>query len=57
MKMPLVAVQGAKAKIIASGLSTEEEIDDLLADLERLISDPETVHISLITVQVWGRKE
>jgi SAM-dependent methyltransferase len=56
MEMPLLAAPNARDRIVEAGLSTAEEMNGLLREMERLATDPETVHVSLITVQAWGRK-
>jgi SAM-dependent methyltransferase len=45
-----------RERIVASGTMSEAELDDLVAECDRLARDPETVVVSFLTTQVWGRK-
>jgi len=55
MRMPIVAVKAMRDRIIAAGISTSNELDALLADVEVFASDPETFQITFTVTQVWGR--
>ena len=56
MKMPMMAAAAMRPHMLAAGLVTEDELDDLLADFEQRTADPETIMITFTTTQVWGRK-
>lgn len=56
MRMPIIGVNAMRRRIVEAGISTDAELDDLMAEVERLASDPETFQITFITTQVWGRK-
>lgn len=56
MRMPLLAIKSIRDKIVEAGLCTRDELDELVDDLEKIVADPATIHVSLITLQVWGRK-
>jgi SAM-dependent methyltransferase len=56
MKMPMVAAAAMRSHMLAAELTTKAELDDLLADFDRRVSDPETTMITFTTTQVWGRK-
>jgi 2-polyprenyl-3-methyl-5-hydroxy-6-metoxy-1,4-benzoquinol methylase len=56
MRMPIIGVTAMRQRIIEAGLSTDAELDDLLADLEQCTSLPETFMITFTVTQVWGCK-
>jgi SAM-dependent methyltransferase len=56
MRMPIVGATAMRKTLIGAGLTTDAELDDLLADLEQRVSDPETFQITFTVTQVWGRK-
>lgn len=56
MKMPLVAAAAMRPHMIAAGLTTETELDDLLADFAQRAANPETMMITFTVTQVWGQK-
>jgi hypothetical protein len=41
---------------VEGDILTQPELDETLAEVERIIDDPDTLVISYITTQVWGRK-
>ena len=45
-----------RERIAGSGAMTEPELDDLIAECDPLARDPETVVVSFLMTQVWGRK-
>ena len=49
-------VRSRRQKIIASGLMTERELDDLDLTARAHIADPGTVLAPMLYVTVWGRK-
>ncbi len=56
MRMPILGANGLRKVIVGSGLMSELDLDETLADMERIIADPETYEISFTVTQVWGRK-
>lgn len=56
MKMPLVGAAVMRPHILSAGLATGTELDDLVAEIDRHASDPETMMITFTVTQVWGRK-
>lgn len=56
MRMPAVAASALRPHMIEAQLTTDEELDDLLADFERYATNPQTTMITFTTTQVWGRK-
>lgn len=49
-------VLSTKPVILREGLASEPEIDGLVAECRRHLSDPATVHTSVTVIQAWGRK-
>lgn len=45
-----------RGRILATGSLSEPELDDALAECDRVAQDPETVVVSFLVTQVWGRK-
>ena len=45
-----------RRRILENGLLTASELDEATADVEHAISRPETLMISFLVVQSWGRK-
>jgi hypothetical protein len=43
-------------RILAHGLITDAELTQLMAELKRHLDDPDTLVVSSIFFQVWGRK-
>ena len=56
MKMPMIAASAMRPHMLAAGLTSESELDDLLADFEQRTTAPETTMITFTTTQVWGWK-
>jgi ubiquinone/menaquinone biosynthesis C-methylase UbiE len=56
MRMPILGANGLRKVIVGAGLMSEAELDQTLAEMERIIADPETYEISFTVTQVWGRK-
>jgi SAM-dependent methyltransferase len=49
-------VQNLRDRLIAQGVLAAAELDDLSAALQRHLEDPNTLVMSHLYVQVWGRK-
>lgn len=43
-------------RIVAEGLISERDFSESIASLERHLSDPETLVVSHLFIQAWGRK-
>lgn len=56
MRMPLAPATAMRPRMIEAGITTAEELDELLAELERLASDPDRIQITFTLTQVWGRR-
>jgi SAM-dependent methyltransferase len=48
-------VENARERIIEAGLSDAAELDDVTAGLRRHLEDPETLVVSSLFIQAWGR--
>lgn len=55
MSMPVMAVRGAKDRLVEAGLISATELDTLLEEVEELVASPETIHVSVLNYQVWGK--
>ncbi len=56
MRLPVIGLTAMRGRVIEAGISTDAELDDLLAEVEQRVRDPETIQITFTLVQVWGRK-
>lgn len=56
MRLPIVGVTAMRERLVAAGITTDVELDDLLADIEARVRDIETFVITFTITQVWGRK-
>lgn len=56
MRLPVIGATAMRTRILEAGLATDAELDDLLADVEERVRDPETFQITFTVTQVWGRK-
>ncbi len=45
-----------RGRILEGGLLSEKELDAAVAECERVAADPQTMVISMVVTQVWGRK-
>ena len=55
MRSPLQFAVSLRQRILDGGTLSEADLDRLVADCEKIISDPGTVVMSFIVTQVWGR--
>ncbi|MCO5182925.1 MAG: methyltransferase domain-containing protein [Anaerolineae bacterium] len=55
MRMPVMAAQAMRERIVAAGLVTAARLDALVAAVERAALADDTLQITFTTVQVWGR--
>ncbi len=49
-------VNNLRDRIVAEGLISQEEFAESIASLERHLDDPETLVVSHLFIQAWGRK-
>jgi hypothetical protein len=49
-------IRNVREPVIAEGFAGASELADLLDDLQRHLDDPETLVVSHLFFQVWGRK-
>lgn len=56
MRWPIHLAELLKPRLISSGLMGEEEFDQALEEYSKQLAHPETVMISFVMTQVWGRK-
>jgi ubiquinone/menaquinone biosynthesis C-methylase UbiE len=57
MRMPILGAQGFRNVITSAGLMNEVELNDTLAQMERIVDDPETIALTFTVMPVWGRKQ
>ena len=56
MRMLLIGAAATRQRIDEAGLSTDANLDDLVAEVEQRARDPKTFQITFTVTQVWGRK-
>ena len=49
-------VENLRAGLVSEGLVTDRELDELLSDVRAALGDPDTLVISAVHLQIWGRK-
>ena len=54
-RLPLQFAASLRPRILDGGLLSEAELDETLAECERMVADPGTLVMSFIVTQVWGR--
>ncbi len=55
-RLPIQFATSLRKRIIDAGLLSDSELDSAIAECEQVASDPETIVISFVVIQVWGRK-
>ncbi len=55
-RLPIQFATSLRKRILDAGLLSESELDATIAECEQIASDPETMVLSFIVTQVWGRK-
>ena len=55
-RLPIQFATSLRKRIVDGGMLSEAELDNAIAACEQIASDPETVVMSFIVTQVWGRK-
>jgi len=56
MRLPIQFVTTLRARILDEGLMTPEDLATAMADCEAVAKEPDTIVISFVVTQVWGRK-
>ncbi len=56
MRAAIQFATSLRRRILDSGLMSEPELDRVVADVERIVAQPDTSMISFVVVQAWGRK-
>jgi hypothetical protein len=56
MRLPIMGVRAMWRHILDNDIATETELNQLVADLEGHIAQPETFAVMFTLIQVWGRK-
>ena len=49
-------VQNVRDALVSEGFATEKELNELTRALKRHLDDPDTLVVSHLFFQVWGRK-
>jgi len=55
-RLPIQFVTSLRKRILEAGILSEAALDRAIAECEQIASDPETIIMSFIVTQVWGRK-
>ncbi len=55
-RLPIQFATSLRKRILGAGILSESELDEAIAECEQVASDPETMVLSFIVTQVWGRK-
>ena len=55
-RLPVQFATSLRKRILDAGILSEIELDRSIAECEQLADDPETIVLSFIVTQVWGRK-
>jgi hypothetical protein len=55
-RLPVQFATSLRGRILDGGLLGEAELDACVAACERLAADPESVMVSFLVTQVWGRR-
>ncbi len=55
-RLPIQFATSLRKRILDTGMLSESELDNAVAECEQIAADPETVVLSFAMIQVWGRK-
>jgi ubiquinone/menaquinone biosynthesis C-methylase UbiE len=55
-RIPILFLYAMRDFIVKRELATAAELDHLIAECEKVAADPERLHMTFTTVQVWGSK-
>ncbi len=56
MRLPIQFATSLRKRILDAGILSESDLDNAIAECEQVVGDPETMVLSFILTQVWGRK-
>jgi hypothetical protein len=56
LRLPVQFATSLRARILEGGIMDVAELDAAIAACERIAADPQTVGVSFVVTQVWGRK-
>jgi ubiquinone/menaquinone biosynthesis C-methylase UbiE len=56
LRLPIQFATSLRPRILDGGLLSEGELDEALAECERIAQEPETIGLTFVVTQVWGRK-
>lgn len=55
-RLPIQFATSLRKRIVDGGILSESELDNAIAECEQIAGDPETIIVSFVVTQVWGRK-
>lgn len=55
-RLPIQFATSLRNRILDAGLLSESELDNTIAECEQVAADPETIVVSFVVTQVWGRR-
>jgi ubiquinone/menaquinone biosynthesis C-methylase UbiE len=55
-RLVLQMVHWLRKRILEGDILTQPELDEAISEVQQIVDDPDTLVISYITTQVWGRK-
>jgi SAM-dependent methyltransferase len=56
LRLPIQFATSLRSRILDGGLLSQTELDQALADCERIAADPGTAGLTFVVTQVWGRR-
>lgn len=56
LRLPMLFATPLRHHIVDGGFLTAAELDETIVECERIAQAPETIGLSFVVVQVWGRK-
>ncbi len=56
MRLPIQFAASLRKRILDHGILSDSELDDAVAECEQVAGDSETIVLSFVLTQVWGRK-
>jgi hypothetical protein len=56
LRLPIQFATSLRPRILDGGLLSEAELDEALTECERIAQEPETIGLTFVVTQVWGRK-
>jgi hypothetical protein len=55
-RLPIQFATSLRKRILDANILSESELDNAIETCEQIAADPETIVLSFIVTQVWGRK-